>query len=302
MSAPAAPRPLMEYVRLATGYLKNCGSPSPRLDAELLLAHVLGTDRVSLYVNHDRPLVLEEVEAYRTVLRQRCRGMPVAYITGRRAFLSFDLRVGPQVLIPRPETELLVEAAVQELPANESLHLCDVGTGSGAVAIGLARALPRARVLAVDISPEALAVARENVAACGLENRIAVVEGDLLSPLLDRERATIAGGARTGLLDAVVSNPPYIPSGQWENLPREIKDYEPRIALDGGEDGLEVYRRLIPQASLALRPGGLLALEIGHDQETRVQELLAAGGAFGAVKVIKDYAGHPRVVLAVREA
>ena len=225
----SAPRALMDYLRLAADYLSRCGSPSARLDAELLLGHVLGMDRVSLYVNHDRPLEPGEVEAYRRVLRERCRGTPVAYITGKKEFMRVTLKVTPAVLIPRPETELLVEAAVQRLrAASGPLLVTDVGTGSGAIAIGLALSLPAARVLATDISPAALAVARENVTAHGLDGRIELLEGDLLAPVSDAVRA-----GRIGPLDAVVSNPPYIPARDWESLPRSVRDYEPRLALDG---------------------------------------------------------------------
>ena len=305
------PRALMDYLRLATEYLQRCGSPSARLDAEVLLGHVLGMDRVSLYVNHDRPLVPREVDAYREVLRARGRGTPVAYITGKKEFLRMTLAVTPDVLIPRPETELLVEAVVRHFqPADRPLVLADVGTGSGAIAIGLARALPKARVLAIDISPAALAVARRNAAALGVADRVVLMEGDLLVPVA----AGLAGGAGShgavagrpaghgwpdGGLDAVVSNPPYIPARDWDKLPRDVREYEPRLALDGGPDGLAVYRRLVPQAAAVLRPGGLLALEIGHDQEQAVRALLE-GGRWDGVRVEKDYAGHPRVVLATR--
>lgn len=324
------PRVLMDYLRLAADYLERSGSPSARLDAELLLGHVLGLDRVGLYVNHDRPLVPAEVDAYREALRARARGMPVAYITGTKEFLRTTLKVSPAVLVPRPETELLVEAVVRWFQAGgapdglaasspgvagepkeappagpdglpgSAEHtgrplLADVGTGSGAIAIGLALALPGARVLAVDISPEALAVARTNVAAHGLEERIVLLEGDLLEP--------VAGWCRdngTGRLDAVVANPPYIPARDWDGLPRSVREYEPRVALDGGSDGLAVYRRLIPQAARLLRPGGLLALEIGHDQEAALRAMLGPGGPWEDVAVRRDYAGHPRVVLARR--
>jgi len=313
----SAPRVLMEYLRLAADYLGRCGSPSARLDAELLLGHVLGMDRVALYVNHDRPLEPAEVDAYRRVLRERCRGTPIAYITGKKEFMRVTLKVTPEVLIPRPETELLVEAVVHHLQARPhreganavsgaagseagadvSLLLADVGTGSGAIAIGLALALPGARVLATDVSPGALAVARDNVTAQRLDGRVMLMQGDLLAPVAEALKA-----GKIEFLDAIVSNPPYISARTWDSLPRSVRDYEPRLALDGGPDGLDVYRRLIPQAAPLLRPGGLLALEIGHDQEPALRELLARDGRWGDVQVQKDYAGHPRVVLATRRA
>jgi len=304
----------MDYLRLAADYLGRCGSPSARLDAEVLLGHVLGMDRVALYVNHDQPLEPAEVDAYRAALRARCQGTPVAYITGKKEFLGMTLAVNRHVLIPRPETELLVEAVVRRLAdaagkagPGAPLLIADVGTGSGAIALGIARALPHARLLAVDVSPGALAVARENAAAHGLQDRVVLLEGDLLAPVAQEltQGAPAAGGrgldAAARKLDAVVSNPPYIAARNWDQLPREVREFEPRLALDGGPDGLAFYRRLIPQAAALLKAGGLLAVEIGHDQAAPVQALLAAAGGWDGVQVLRDYAGHPRVVLATRQ-
>lgn len=299
MSAPTRPQALVDYLRLAADYLQKSGSASPRLDAELLLAHVLGMDRVALYVNFDRPLVPGEVDRYRELLRQRARGTPIAYILGSKPFLTTRVAVGPGVLIPRPETELLVEAAaarLREMPGEELLA-ADVGTGSGAIAIGLALLEPRARVAALDISADAVRTARANVERHGLENRIEVMEGDLLAPLAEPPRAR----RWAGRLDAVVSNPPYIATPELATLPRDIRDFEPRVALDGGPDGLTVYRRLIPQAAALLRPGGLLALEIGSDQGEALQRLLAADGRWRSVELRRDYAGQDRIVLAEKE-
>src|SRR5690606_26723656 len=201
----ATPRALMDYLRLAADYLGRCGSPSARLDAEVLLGHVLGMDRVALYVNHDQPLEPAEVDAYRAALRARCQGTPVAYITGKKEFLGMTLAVNRHVLIPRPETELLVEAVVRRLAdaagkagPGAPLLIADVGTGSGAIALGIARALPHARLLAVDVSPGALAVARENAAAHGLQDRVVLLEGDLLAPVAQEltQGPPAAGGTR----------------------------------------------------------------------------------------------------------
>lgn len=296
MSGVPRPTALVDYLRLATDYLKKCGSDSPRLDAELLLAHALGLDRVALYVNHDRPLIRTEVDAFREMLRRRCGGTPVAYITGERPFLSTIVHVTPAVLIPRPETELLVEAVVQWLgrQAGETLLVADVGTGSGAIALGIALAEPRAKLAALDVSGDALAVARMNVERHHLTDRIELLAGDLLTPLLLPPRDAVWAGR----LDAVVSNPPYVATAELATLPRDVREFEPRIALDGGVDGLAVYRRLIPMAARALKPGGLLALEIGADQGAAVTELLADSPAWRGVAVQQDYAGHDRIVLA----
>jgi len=293
------PRALADYLRLAADYLKTSGSTSPRLDAELLLGHVLGLDRVALYVNFDRPLVPEEVDAFRELLRRRARGTPIAYILGRKPFLDTTLVVGPGVLIPRPETELLVEAAVgwlRERPGDRLLA-ADVGTGSGAVAVGIALSEPRTHVIAVDISADAVRTARINVERHRLNERVEVMEGDLLAPVAKSPRAS----QYVGGLDAVVSNPPYIASGEWGALPKDVRDFEPRLALDGGPDGLAVYRRLIPMAAQALRPGGLLALEIGAGQGPALTALLARDGRWRDVRVQQDYAGHDRIVLAHKE-
>lgn len=296
MTERAQPKTLLDYLRLATDFLKKRHCPSPRLDAELLLAHVLKMDRVALYVNFDRPLVPPEVDAFREALRRRGRGEPMAYIVGEKPFLNTSLYVTPAVLIPRPETELLVEAVaarLKEMPG-ERLFAADVGTGSGAIAIGIALAEPRVHVAAVDVSPEAVEVAKRNVARHGLDGRVRVLVGDLLAPLLDGSYAVADGG-----LDVVVSNPPYIPTGELSGLPRDVRDFEPRIALDGGTDGLVAYRRLVPMAEKALRPGGLLALEIGSDQGEPLRRMLTGGG-WSDVRVEQDYAGQDRFVLAVK--
>lgn len=299
MSSASKPQALVDYLRLATEYLQKCGSDSPRLDAELLLAHVLGVDRVALYVNHDRPLVPTEVDTFRELLRQRGRGRPVAYILGERAFLTTSLAVNPAVLIPRPETELLVEAVVAWLAEQpgDSLLVADVGTGSGAIAIGIALAEPRAHVVAIDVSADAAQVAQANLERHALQGRVEVVVGDLLTPVLVPPRnARFHGG-----LDAVVSNPPYIATNELDTLPRDVREHEPRIALDGGADGLHAYRRLIPMASQALRSGGLLALEIGADQGDAVAALISQTGVWRSTRVQKDYAGYDRIVLSIKE-
>lgn len=296
------PVAIVDYLRLATGYLENCGSGTARLDAELLLADVLDLDRMALYVNFDRPLEPAEVATYRDTLRRRCQGTPIAYITGRKEFLTATLTVNSAVLIPRPETELLVEAIVERLGDGEWAKgaplIADVGTGSGAIAIGLARALPTAELVAVDVSSDALAVARDNAARHDLDDRIQFIAGDLLTPLLVPPRDE----RYAGQLDVIVSNPPYIPTNELEKLPRDIKQYEPRVALDGGPDGLALYRRLVPAAARGLKSGGLLALEIGSDQGPALRSLLADAGGWERIEVLRDYADLDRIVLAWKGA
>lgn len=302
---------LVDYLRLAHEYLDKSGIETARLDAEILLGDVLGMDRMSLYVNFDQPLEPGEVDRFRTALQRRHRGEPVAYITGRREFLRATLAVTPAVLIPRPETELLVEAVLERLPAKEPaegvstveetgdaddrwLQLADVGTGSGAIAIGLAMERDDAHVVALDVSEDALAVARRNAETCSVSERVQFVQGDLLAPL--REGADAE--SFVGRFDAVVSNPPYVATGEWDALPAGIREYEPRVALDGGPDGLDLYRRLVPQAARALKTGGLLALEIGAEQGDAVIGLLTDADAWRDAELLQDYAGRDRFVVA----
>ena len=272
------------------------GSRSPRLDAELLLAEVLGVTRADLFREPGRELSAGEAAEYGALLDRRLAREPVAYILGRRAFRTIDLEVTPDVLIPRPETETLVDVALEELrvlplagpdPEDEPLAI-DVGTGSGCVALALAAEDPFVRVVATDVDPGALAVARGNAARLGLARRVEFVLSDLFHDVGERP------------FDLVVSNPPYIPADEYVALEPNVRDYEPRRALYGGVDGLDVYRRLVPGAALLLRPGGMLALEVGAGQADAVAGIMAAAGAFGEPRVRDDLAGIPRVVSAHR--
>jgi release factor glutamine methyltransferase len=269
----------------ATDDFRRRGLDSPRLDAELLLSHVLGVDRLRLLLDAGRTLAKPELLAYRELIVRRRRAEPVAYILGVREFYGHSLRVGPSVLVPRPDTETLVEVALDRTRVahlyGEAMDLC---TGSGCVAIAFARRRPTWRVTAVDVSPEAVAVARENIERAGATFNAHVLEGDLDAPL--------PGGAR---YDLVTANPPYIPTADLATLPADVRDHEPRLALDGGADGLDLVRRVIAVAQRRLRPRGVLAVEVGHDQAARVAALLDAAG-FTGVERRKDYGGIERVV------
>jgi release factor glutamine methyltransferase len=260
------------------------GLSSPRLDAEVLLAHALQTQRIRLYMDHDKPLRPEELGRVRELVRRRLGREPVAYLTGTREFWSKPVRVDRRVLVPRPETELLVEVAREILRSAASPLIVDVGTGSGAILLALAGELPGARLIGIDVSPEALAVARENLRE--LAGRVELFAGDLLEPL--------PAGARPEL---IVSNPPYICSADLAGLAPEVRDWEPALALDGGPDGLDVVRRLVPQAAARLAPSGWLAVELGHDQAAAASELMRAAG-LEEIRIHKDLAGHDRVLAA----
>ncbi len=257
------------------------GVDAPRLTAELLLAHALSCDRVRLYLDFDKPLGDPELGRFRDLVRRRAEGEPTAYLVGRREFFGRPFRVDPRVLVPRPETELVLEAALAALaPGGAALDLC---TGSGCLAISLALERPGARVVATDVSEDALAVARENAAALG-----AVVEfatGDLW--------AAVHGGAR---FDVIVSNPPYVPAGELAGLPREVRR-EPCIALDGGEDGLEAIRRIVAGAPARLVPGGALCVEM-HESHAEALPRLCREAGFSSAEARRDLAGLARFTVA----
>jgi release factor glutamine methyltransferase len=269
----------------------------PRREAETLLAHVLDRDRAWLLAHSEDDLSPQHLELFRALTTRRAAREPLQHLTGAQEFFGLALRVTPAVLIPRPETELLVEAVLawaHTQPAAQ-LRLADVGTGSGAIALALAAHLPHAELTAIDLSPDALAVARNNAESHGLVSRIRFLEADLLAPFA----APLV--APPGSLDAVVSNPPYVADTDASTLAPEVRDHEPALALFAGPDGLAIYRRLIPQAHAALRPGGLLALEFGFGQRDALAALLAnPEQAWNDLRFLDDYAGIPRIALATR--
>ena len=267
-------------------YFGGKGVENPRLDAELLLCHVLGKDRVYLYVHFDQPLCKEELTAFRALVKQRSSRVPVAYILGEKGFMGLTFKVSPAVLIPRPETELLVEEVLLAVKPLAKPYLLDLGAGSGAIIVSLLAHCPAAVGVAVDISPEALAVAGENAADNNVRDRLTLLQGDLFAPLGLQER-----------FDVIVSNPPYIPASDVDTLAPEVRR-EPRLALDGGRDGLDYYRRLAQEAPVYSKPGTLLALEIGIDQHETVPALLVVAG-WTIQSIRRDYGNIPRVVLAV---
>jgi release factor glutamine methyltransferase len=259
------------------------GVDSPRLDAEVLMASALSVERVMLYARYDQPLLPAELEKIRSLVKRRANGEPVAYILGEREFYSLPLHVSNKVLIPRPDTETLVEVALERIATIKDPRILDVGTGSGAIALALKKERPDAVVTASDVSSEALAVARQNAARLGLELRC--LESDLLASI-------------DGPYELVVANLPYIPSAQLPSLMREVKNHEPALALDGGPDGLALIRRLIADLPRVMAPGGIVALEAGHDQLEAVAALLGEASLV-EIRVKKDYGGQPRVASAL---
>ncbi len=289
---PAEPWTIGRLLQWTADYLKTCKAEAPRLDAEVLLAHALGCRRIELYTRFEEEPGEPVRAAFRDLVKKRAEGMPVAYLVGRREFFSMSFRVGPAVLIPRPESELLVVALLdlaKEAPQGEPLDVADVGTGSGILAIAAAKHLPAARVTATDLSPAALEIARANAAEHGVAERIEFVTGDLL--------ASVPAGR---LFHFILSNPPYVSDAEAERLPREVKDYEPRGALVAGPRGTELIARLIPAAAERLRPGGHFLIEISPMIHQRVAALLAAEPRLALAATLKDLARLPRVLVARR--
>ncbi len=275
---------VLKVLKWTSSYLAERGIDHGRLDAELLLADLLQLDRVGLYLNFDRPLTADELGRYHDRVGRRARREPLQYILGRAEFWSLPFRVGPAVLVPRPDTEVLVEEALAR--ATPAARILDVGTGSGAIAVSLAHELPLARLTAVDISAAALAVAEQNARDNGVAERIEFVRADLHA-------------LPEGRFDLVVANPPYISAGELPGLMPEVRDYEPQLALHGGADGLDAYRALSRQAPRLLAAGGWLLFEVGAGQAAAVRALLAATGLEEGF-TRDDYAGLPRVVGGIR--
>lgn len=274
-----------------TGWLGERGSESPRLDAEILLAHVRGCQRILLYTAYAEVVPDEERARFRDLVRRRGQGEPVAYLVGSREFFSLPLMVSSAVLVPRPETEGLVVRVLDLCRHAGGARIIDVGTGSGAIAVTLAKHLPEARITATDISAEALAVARGNAALHGLAERITFHQADLL------EDSAVAGP-----WDVVVANLPYVKEVEFAGLPRDVRDHEPRLALVGGQLGIEVLQRLAARAGERLAPGGWLILEAGPAIAAAVEGLLAGLPEFEPEPTIPDLAGLPRVFQARRRA
>ncbi len=281
---------VLALLESTTGVFTERGIDSPRLTAELLLAHVLGLDRIGVYTHFDRPVDSGEITAFRELVRRRIAHEPVQYIVGESGFMGLTFEVNPSVLIPRPETELLVERVValeQESPGSVR-HLLDIGTGSGNIALAILRMVAEATADAIDISAAALEVAGRNAVALGLAGRVRFLPGDILADTLSGARAPY---------DLVVANPPYISADEYRLVEPEVRDFEPAIATTDGGDGLTFYRAIARHSQTLLRPGGFCLVEVAYDQHAAVIELFQEAGMTD-VAAFPDYQGIMRIVSA----
>ena len=270
----------------AISALENAGSESPKLDAELLLAHVWGITRVKLLTSHDNGLTEAQEREFQVLLSRRLKREPMAYIVGSKEFWSLDFKVSSAVLCPRPDTEILVQAALKMVHRSQPLRILDLGTGSGAILLSLLSELPHATGTGVDISPQAIEIAKENASHLGLASRAEFLLGSWCDGLL-------------GQFDLIVSNPPYIESSAISGLEPEVAVFEPKLALDGGVDGLDAYRLLASQVPLFLRSGGWVVFEVGEAQALAVQQLMSEQ-KLENFSIAKDYQGIDRCVIAQR--
>lgn len=280
---------ILKVLEWTTSRFDRAGIPSSRLEAQVLLSHILACNRMQLYTSFDKPLAAEELTAYRRLIQRRLAGEPVAYLVGEQEFWSLPFHVEAAVLIPRRDTETVIEVILDQVADRKApLRIADIATGSGAIGVTLARELSAATVVLTDVSADAARVAADNAARNGVGERVEVRTGDLLAP--------VAGDAP---FDILVSNPPYIPSADIAGLSPEVR-CEPRLALDGGPDGLDLVRRIVAGAGDRVKPGGLLVLEHGFDQAEQVARLTAAAGGFEAARMRQDLGGNPRVTYARR--
>lgn len=270
-------------------YLKDHSIDSPRLTAEILLAHCLCIKRLDLYLQYDRPLQKNELTDFKSLIKRRLQNEPVAYITGEKGFFESDFKVASDVLIPRPDTELIVEQALNVIIAGQGnskpMTILELGTGSGAIVISLAKKIPDHLYVASDVCVSALAIAKKNAQTLA-KDRICFFAGNWFSPLKNMPK-----------FDLIVSNPPYIPLADIQHLQPEIREYEPFLALDGGSDGLDCFRTILREAHRYLVPGGSLLLEMGFDQRQSIQNIFKQYPQYEFIEFIRDLAGHDRVVL-----
>lgn len=305
---------IQKLLNWITDYFAEKGIEAPRLNAEMLLSHVLSLTRIELYTNYDRIVEKPQLDKLHELTKRAAQDEPIAYLIGKTEFYSIELDITPDCLIPRPETELLVERAIEFLRARtggntETSHaldeghlaegteppaqfVCDLCTGSGCIAVAIAANFPQARIIATDICDSALQVAATNVEKHNLAERITLLRGDLFEPLISQLDTT--------QFDLIVSNPPYVSAPEFDALDKNVKDYEPKIALYAGADGLDVYRRIIEKADAFLKPDAALILEIGYAQGPAVKELIEQTDAFAQITIEKDTHNNDRIVIAAK--
>ncbi len=283
---------ISKLLNWTTDYFKKYNMEWPHLEAEILLAHALGLKRIELYTNHERVLKEDELKGFKQLIQRRSKHEPIAYITGVQPFMSLDFFVDRSVLIPRPETEQLVETTIGIINQEgdngqkaEGKRILDIGTGCGAIAISLAKYLPDIKVIGIDSSPGAVKIAQKNAEHHKVDDRCEFIVGNIFEPLKEK-------------FDLIISNPPYIPSKEIDNLAPDVKDWEPREALDGGEEGLDYIKQLIEKAPDYLKPRGILLIEIGFDQGAKAKELSENINKYSEVKIIKDLNGKDRILKA----
>jgi release factor glutamine methyltransferase len=274
-------------LRRAVSTLEQNDVGSPRMNAETLLMFTLGCDRAYLYAHPERKLTGDEENRFNATITERATGKPAQYITGHQEFWGLDFIVSPAVLIPRPETEHVIETVLELAGTHRSEQIADVGTGSGCIAVALAKEFPAAQISAVDISPAALEIARANAARHQVEKQVTFRESDLLAALPEEH------------FDLVVSNPPYVGENEADKVQKQVRDFEPKVAVFSGVEGMDIYRRLIPQARAALKPGGWLVMEMGYSVEQPVRALLEG---WDNIRVTYDLQGIPRVTAAQKPA
>lgn len=288
-----------------TEYFTEKGIAPPRLSAELLLSHILQMKRIELYTQFNKPVTSQQLDQLHKLVKRAGQNEPVAYLIGKTEFYSLEFNITPDCMIPRPETELLVERAIEflrtrpdgnlmagnrEIPKGAGALVCDLCTGCGCIAVAIAKNFPDARLIATDISDAALKVAAANIKKHGIENRITLLAGDLFEPLIPQ--------IDTEKFDLIVSNPPYVSASEFETLDKIVKDYEPKLSLFAGADGLDIHRRIIENADSFLKPDAALMLEIGYSQGQAIKQLLEQTGVFGEIKIEKDLNNNDRIAIA----
>jgi len=314
---------IQKLLNWVTEYLTGKGIDSPRLSAELLLSHVVGLKRIELYTQFDRPVSKQQLDRLHELVKRAGRNEPIAYLVGKTEFYSLEINITPDCMIPRPETELLVERAIEFLRTRSvrnstmgntlqkgrisngtpsgTQFVCDLCTGSGCIAVAIAKNFPNARIIATDICDAALAVAAGNVEKHQLGNRITLLCGDLFDPIMPQlDIDKLVPDSDRGF-DLIVCNPPYVSTAEYEKLDKNIIDYEPKVALFAGVDGLDIYRRIIEKADQFLKPDAALMLEIGYVQGRAVKELLEQTGAFAEIKIEKDIHNNDRIATAKKQ-